>query len=169
MPYSVEGRARIVAAVAASNRRRGEQDQERRLARNKWRHHKGNAKTRGVRFLLAFDDWWDIWKRSGKWPLRGTHAGQYCMSRFGDAGAYEAGNVFINLFAQNTSDGVTGIKRTPEQNAARSVWMRGNTNGAGRKWVSRDGASTCVPNRMVQTFLSDGWRPGRVFVRCKRA
>ena len=132
MRFSPQGLANISVAVAASNRRRGEQDVARRLARSQWRQHKGNAKTRGVPFLLTFDEWWTVWKWSGKWHQRGTHEGQYCMSRFRDRGAYEIGNVFINLFARNTSEGVTGIKRTPEQNAARSLFMRGNKSRTGK-------------------------------------
>lgn len=161
MPFTPEGRARISAAVAASNSRRGEQDQTLRAAKRKFTQHRANAKLRGVDFLLAFDEWWDIWRKSGKWAHRGKRAGQYCMSRFGDEGAYAVGNVFINLTAVNVSEGVTGIKRTVEQNAERSGWMRGNKHCIGRRWMHNGRSTTCVSSADVAAHIANGWIFGR--------
>jgi hypothetical protein len=53
---------------------------------------------------LTFEEWWDIWQKSGKYPERGAKPGKYCMSRFNDSGPYSKDNVFIQLWTQNTSD-----------------------------------------------------------------
>ena len=54
-----------------------------------------SARNRKITWNLTFDEWWDIWQQSGHWNNRGVHKGQYCMSRIGDVGSYEIGNVFI--------------------------------------------------------------------------
>lgn len=73
--------------------------------------HKKNAKRRGVVFLLTFDQWWDIWRSSGYWDLRGCKPGQYVMCRLGDEGAYEVGNVYIGAFYTNFLDGMKNMRR----------------------------------------------------------
>ncbi len=49
---------------------------------------------RGIEWKLLFWEWWTIWQQSGHWEDRGRGHG-YMMCRFGDAGAYEVGNVYI--------------------------------------------------------------------------
>lgn len=120
-----------------------------------------NAKQRGIEWRLTFDEWNRVWQDSGRWDSRGRGAGQYVMSRHGDKGAYEAGNVFINLGSQNVSDGVTGIKRSVEQNALRSKWMRGNKNSVGRRWMHKDGLVRCIPSVDIGESVSAGWMFGR--------
>lgn len=66
--------------------------------------HKGDAKQRGIPFLLTREEWFDIWLRSGKWEQRGARRGQYVMARPGDKGAYEAGNVVICLAEENRAE-----------------------------------------------------------------
>ena len=66
--------------------------------------HKSDAAKRGVPFLLTFEEWCDIWIQSGLYHLRGRGKGLYCMSRYGDQGPYAVGNVYINLFSQNSRD-----------------------------------------------------------------
>ncbi len=65
---------------------------------------KSNAKRRGIIFKLTFDEWFDIWSRSGCFKKRGRGLGKYCMARFNDKGAYEVGNVKIMLFGENTGE-----------------------------------------------------------------
>lgn len=77
----------------------------------KYTWHRGNAKKRNIPFLLTFEEWWDIWQKSGHWEERGTKKGQYCMSRYNDTGPYAVGNVFIQLHSQNSSDGNQDITR----------------------------------------------------------
>jgi len=69
--------------------------------RYKFGCHKGDAKRRGIPFLLTFEDWLDIWTKSGRLEKRGHGRGRYVMARFGDRGGYEVGNVEIILFEEN--------------------------------------------------------------------
>lgn len=59
-----------------------------------------NAKRRGIDWNLTLIEWWSIWESSGKWNERGRGYG-YMMCRFGDVGAYEAGNVYIATGVHN--------------------------------------------------------------------
>ena len=74
----------------------------------KFSKHKARAKQDNIEFKFTFEQWWDIWQQSGHWENRGKCKGQYCMSRYGDLGAYEIGNVFIQLTTQNTKDAHCG-------------------------------------------------------------
>ena len=71
-------------------------------------HHKNNANSRGIPFKLSYEEWLDIWEKSGKLHLRGRGKGKYCMCRIGDLGGYELGNVFIDLCTYNTREGNIG-------------------------------------------------------------
>lgn len=65
----------------------------------KYMCHRANARRRGIEFNLSFDEWWEIWK-----PYKGRSGvdkGKMCMCRNGDSGAYEAGNVRIDLVENN--------------------------------------------------------------------
>lgn len=73
------------------------------IAHKAFREQRTNASARKVEWNLTFWEWWHIWQESGKWEQRGRGAGQYCMCRHGDVGAYERGNVFIGEFSQNCS------------------------------------------------------------------
>lgn len=66
-----------------------------------YRRQKENARKRDIPFRLTFWDWWMLWYESGKWEQRGIRHGQYVMSRYGDEGAYEVGNVHIVLSVEN--------------------------------------------------------------------
>ena len=63
---------------------------------------KHNARKRGIPWRLTLEEWWAVWEQSGKWPERGRGIG-YVMSRCGDTGAYEVGNVFIQPAMANNS------------------------------------------------------------------
>ena len=51
-------------------------------------------------WTITFEEWWDIWEKSGHWDQRGCKQGQYCMSRIGDQGEYSSTNVFIQQHGQ---------------------------------------------------------------------
>jgi hypothetical protein len=53
------------------------------------------ARYRGIPWRLAYWEWLQIWQDSGHLHERGTCKGQWVMSRPGDRGAYEVGNVRI--------------------------------------------------------------------------
>ena len=85
-----------------------------KVAKRKFHAHKGVAKQRNVPFELFYDEWINIWLASGKYELRGTGKGKYCMSRINDVGPYAVGNVFIQLHTQNVLDALVGKKKTPQ-------------------------------------------------------
>ncbi len=90
--------------------------------RHKYACHKSKAKSRGIEFNLTYEEWYDIWYKSGKWEQRGARKGQYVMSRYNDTGAYEMGNVFIQPHEENRREAMLGKPanyiRTPEQRLA---------------------------------------------------
>lgn len=62
---------------------------------------KGCAKRRGIEFIITFEEWCNIWEKSGKFAQRGRKKAQYCMARFGDKGPYAIGNVEIITNEEN--------------------------------------------------------------------
>jgi hypothetical protein len=86
------------------------------------------ANHRGIEFNLTFEQWWDIWQQSGKWEQRGCRRGQYVMSRYNDAGAYEVGNVFI----QTCTDNNLQRKNGPGWNKGLPSPMKGETHSPER-------------------------------------
>ena len=96
---------------------------------------RSNAKTRGIGFNLTFDEWKKIWIDSGKWEQRGRGAEKYCMCRIGDTGAYEIGNVFIDLGRHNVRDGNLGKECSAESRAKISASNTGKPHpwSAGEK------------------------------------
>ena len=93
--------------------------------RKLYTQHKSNAKRRGIDFLLTLDEWKSIWLESGKFDQRGKGAEKYCMCRIGDVGAYEVGNVFIELGKKNVSDGNIGKHFSEEHKAKISESNKG--------------------------------------------
>jgi hypothetical protein len=75
-----------------------------------FRDHRNNARHRNIAFLLTFDQWLAIWRRSGKLHLRGRSGDQYVMARKSDRGPYAIGNVKIITNAENTGEGQTHKK-----------------------------------------------------------
>lgn len=86
---------------------------------------KSNAKQRGIEFVIALEEWTQVWIDSGKWSKRGRGAEKYCMCRIGDIGCYEVGNVFIGLGKNNVRDGNLGKTDTYETRKKKSESMTG--------------------------------------------
>lgn len=61
-----------------------------------------NSKFRNIEWKLTLWQWWTVWCDSGKWEQRGRGR-SYMMCRFGDAGPYEMGNVYIATGVHNAS------------------------------------------------------------------
>lgn len=61
---------------------------------------RNSAANRGIDWKLTLWEWWTIWQESKRWEDRGRGHG-YMMCRFGDAGAYEVGNVYISTGVHN--------------------------------------------------------------------
>ncbi len=72
---------------------------------------RSNAGKRGVEWRLTLWEWWNIWRESGKWDLRGKMIGQYVMARVGDQGPYSVDNVYITTSSENCRDGRLGACR----------------------------------------------------------
>lgn len=69
-----------------------------------------------IEFNLTFEEWLRIWVESGHLHERGCRKGQYVMSRKGDIGNYEVGNVEIKQQSDNIVEAQTGRKRSEEAN-----------------------------------------------------
>jgi hypothetical protein len=94
-------------------------------ARKKFTAHKSNAKRRGIDFCMTFEQWTEMWDKSGKWPQRGRGADKYCMCRVGDTGPYSVENVFIGKGKQNVSDGNVGKPDSEETKRKKSEAAKG--------------------------------------------
>jgi hypothetical protein len=98
-------------------------DAEYKRARNAYSMQKSMALKRKDRngnpiaWLFTFDEWIDLWLKSGKWHQRGCRRGQYVMARFGDIGPYAPWNVEIKTVGENNSEGHKG----------RSPWNKGRS------------------------------------------
>jgi hypothetical protein len=56
---------------------------------------KKNARSRNIDFALTFDEWWELWEKSGKWNLRGNRNGQFRLIRLDPRGSFCKNNVWI--------------------------------------------------------------------------
>lgn len=72
------------------------------------------AHARGIEFRFKFAEWLAIWQESGRLGCRGRGKDGYVMSRYGDHGAYEHGNVFIQRGTNNSRDGLHKAERPPK-------------------------------------------------------
>lgn len=79
-----------------------------------YRQQRGNAKQRGIEFLLTPDEWWNIWSESGHFAERGRGPDKYCMARFKDIGPYSIANVEITTGYNNNFTGSLGRKHSAE-------------------------------------------------------
>lgn len=77
-------------------------------------YQRRSANSRAIPWRLTLRQWWDLWQESGHWADRGRGAGQYCMARIADKGAYEFGNVYITTGRENAQEWVrTRRKASP--------------------------------------------------------
>jgi hypothetical protein len=75
---------------------------------------------RNIDWHLTFEEWLDIWIKSGKLDQRGKGQGKYCMARHFDLGPYSISNVSIIPDSKNTSDAWKGRKRSKANIAIKS-------------------------------------------------
>lgn len=106
----MKSRLRIEALKAERNRRyiakygmpyREFKELSRSGVRLAYYYQKRSAKNRGIAYHLTLRDFWEVWKASGKWPMMGRGKGKYCLTRIGDIGAYEVGNVVVMTNEEN--------------------------------------------------------------------
>ena len=103
-----------------------------KVPKNAFHQQKSNAKSREIEWLLTFEEWWQIWKHSGKWSKRGRSKGQYCMCRIGDKGPYAKGNVKIATVSANVKELIPYV-RTDEWKRKLVERMKGHKIWLGRK------------------------------------
>jgi len=60
-----------------------------------WGQQKNQAHWREEGWSIGFDEWCDIWDRSGQWLNRGRERGCYCMSRLDWSLPWAVNNVAI--------------------------------------------------------------------------
>lgn len=65
-----------------------------------------NSKRRCIAFAMTFQQWWNIWQKSGHWNERGRRDGRflYVMARYGDVGPYSVDNVRITTNGENIAE-----------------------------------------------------------------
>jgi hypothetical protein len=79
-----------------------EKDTDKIRERKRWfTNQRDAAKVRGIGWNLTFEEWLNIWINSGHLHERGQASHEYCMSRHGDKGKYEIGNVRIITNKEN--------------------------------------------------------------------
>lgn len=71
------------------------------MVRNTNNSRRVDANGNLIEFRLSFQEWLNIWTRSGHLMERGRKFHQYVMSRYNDIGHYEPNNVFIQSQAEN--------------------------------------------------------------------
>jgi hypothetical protein len=103
---------------------------DKKVAKQRYNEQKYRATNRGIQFNLTFEQWYDIWDQSGKWEQRGCKKDNYVMSRIGDTGAYDVGNVFVQLHTSNARDGQLGKKLSSTHIQTIKQTMLGNKNGS---------------------------------------
>jgi hypothetical protein len=100
-------KAKYVANIEQSRADNRQKQRDRRAANPQvaaYLTQKSHAKSRGIPFLLTFDEWWEVWFESGKWNRRGRRRDQFVMARHGDIGPYANGNVRICSIQENVSE-----------------------------------------------------------------
>ena len=122
-----------------------------RLWQERYRSKAADARNRRIPMLLTFDEWFGYWLASGHMEEYGRCRGQYVLSRPGDKGPYDVGNVRVVPQEENVREAHLGKKKDPRtaQTRARiSASLIGGKRtpeqcariGAGRKawWAAKD-------------------------------
>ena len=107
---------KVTRDSAARRRTAGLTQEYLRTPQGRYNQQKAHAKQRGIEFLLTFEQWLELWTKSGHLNERGRGAGAYNMCRIADQGPYAIGNVFIGTTEQNSREGNLGkVKRRIKQ------------------------------------------------------
>jgi hypothetical protein len=96
------------------------------IAEKRYLQQRAQARMRKVPFTITLDEWIKLWADSGKWEQRGRRKDQYCMSRIGDKGGYELGNVFIQLQVDNVKDAQLGRVKSIDERLNQSKSLLGH-------------------------------------------
>ena len=117
--------------------------------RQAFQKQRANAKLRGIAFEMTFQEWYDVWERSGKLELRGCGADKYVMARYGDVGPYAVSNVEIVTNSKNVKDSYSYHPRSLFD-------LRSKQIGTGRGWTLVDGKyQVTVSKKYIGRFLTE--------------
>jgi len=127
-----------------------------------YRSHKTRAKHRGIAFTLTFEEWWEIWRDSGKWEQRGSRTAQYVMARHKDRGAYAIGNVRICTAAENHTDQALYMREETRRLLSENAKRQHLTNPVSeerlkRLWDSNRGRPRSEEVRKKISVAKKGW------------
>lgn len=133
-----------------------------------------NCRRRGVPLLMGVVEWWRWWQEPApdgmgtRWSRRGRRgADALMMLRVGDAGAYEAGNVYCGTSSDNSRDAWRGRKPSAafieRGSAALRAYMSKRVARHGVEYPSLKAASdaTGLHYSTVSRYAAqgkDGWR-----------
>jgi hypothetical protein len=110
---------------------------------NAYGRQRSADKMRKIDFNLSFEEWIDIWQKSGHFDQRGKGPSKYCMCRYGDLGAYTIGNVFIQTNSKNSTDAHIGNQYnknrilTEERKKQISDWSKNLTPEERQAWIDK--------------------------------
>jgi hypothetical protein len=131
-------------------------------ALQRYRVHKAKAKTRGIGFLLTFDEWYDWWLSNGidkntQPPQSRTDPNVLCMCRINDTGPYQLGNIYCATRGQNSKDARAinpFTKRGANRHSARSLHTpNGDFKFIGDAAKSHGCTDVTIRNRMISKPL----------------
>lgn len=91
----VSNRSKTVYCSQACNNAPNKLSPLLRKARDAFFNQRCASRARGIGWEMTFEEWWEVWQKSGKWTERGRGHGKYQMARFGDSGPYNVANVKI--------------------------------------------------------------------------
>lgn len=94
------------------------QDRQTAVLRDAFAKQRHGALRRCIGFYFTFDEWLNVWVKSGKLNHRGRSNGQYVMARKGDIGPYSAANVEIKTSIENHKEATVGKPWTPARRKA---------------------------------------------------
>lgn len=106
---------------------------DRSLPQSRFQQQKASAKTRGIPFLLSFEQWWELWEPH--WHRRGQKSQDMCMCRKADQGAYEVGNVRIATNRENQQERALEFRTRHAQRRHRTKQYHTSVGAASVEWA----------------------------------
>ena len=82
-------------------------------SKSKFTVQRHDARKRGIKFNLTFEEWCGWWNQTGHWYERGVRKGQYVMARFDDTGSYKLNNIKCITCTENHKEARINIKQRP--------------------------------------------------------
>jgi hypothetical protein len=121
-------------------------------AKNQYWVHKSGANARKIPFLFTFEEWINMWIKSGHYHNRGKKKHQYVMSRYDDVGPYSVDNCFIQMASLNCS-------QAPKNTANQLLLARAAKTSDSYKKISKalKGRPWTEARRKAQQFKKENY------------